>query len=430
MNSHLLKRQLRLQDLFQLCDGVLFIQFLECLTGLEFRYKFDPKPTMRIQKIQNVSIVLQHISSFLDIKLVNCGPEDIVDQNEKMLLGLLYSLYVKYNIRSLDKEGQRAEEILLNWVKDIAKAYGVDVSSYGSSFTDGRALLALVDAFVEDKDKLDYSKLVSQVPVDTIEAAFRGAADHMGIPRLIDPKILASGKLDERSMVLIVSSFHHAFKVFEKQREQERRLREIQAELMKKTMSLEEAEAELLKRAKAIEDASQELERTKRELDSQLAKTPPSEIWSGYLKNPGGLLPAITIPFSLDDAAKKFTAYHIKITLGSKVWVVAKRYSEVDKLASELQKEFGKKVVVPKMPPKKPIGKMNPEFVAQRKTQLQQFLQEVVHLEPLLTSQPFAAFISKNSITTLIDVESFKKLQIEKYKMENKKDAVFSDDDD
>ena len=323
------KRQLHIESLFDLCDSLLLISFIEQLSGLEFRSKYNPKPSLRVQKIENLSIVLSHLASFYDIRLVNCGPEDIVDRNEKMLLSLLYCLYVKFNIRALETEGGlKAEEVLLDWVRRTTSPYAsIEITTYAASFLDGRAFLALVAAFVDDKDQFDYDKLVASEPVETIEAAFKGAAAHMGIPRMIDAKIVAAGKLDERSLVLIVASFFHAFQVFEKQREQERRLKEIQTELKRKTMILEEAEAELLKRARAIEDASQELERTKRELANQKAKVPPSEIWAEYLKDPKGALPSITIPFSIEDSTKKFTSYHIKVTLGAKIWVVSRRSS-------------------------------------------------------------------------------------------------------
>jgi len=56
------------------------------------------KPAMRIHKVNNLLISLQ----FLDrekVKLVNIGAEDLVDRKLKLILGLIWTLILRYQIQ-------------------------------------------------------------------------------------------------------------------------------------------------------------------------------------------------------------------------------------------------------------------------------------------------------------------------------------------
>lgn len=55
--------------------------------------RYNRKPVMRVQKAENASKALQFISD-RGVKLTNIGPEDIVDGNLKLILGMVGVLRV------------------------------------------------------------------------------------------------------------------------------------------------------------------------------------------------------------------------------------------------------------------------------------------------------------------------------------------------
>merc|ERR1712000_747283 len=81
VNTVLEQREMRIEDLSQdLSSGVELINFLELLSGKSLNKKYDKKPQMRIQKIQNVHLALKFLESEMDVKLVGIGAEDFAEQ--------------------------------------------------------------------------------------------------------------------------------------------------------------------------------------------------------------------------------------------------------------------------------------------------------------------------------------------------------------
>jgi len=68
-------------------DGILLIKFLEIISGDKLG-----KPNrgrMRVQKIENLNRCLEFLKH-KRIQLENIGAEDILDGNERLILGLMY----------------------------------------------------------------------------------------------------------------------------------------------------------------------------------------------------------------------------------------------------------------------------------------------------------------------------------------------------
>lgn len=68
-------------------DGVKLIQLLEIMSETSLG-RYNRKPVMRVQKAENASKALQFIRD-RGVKLTNIGPEDIVDGNLKLILGMV-----------------------------------------------------------------------------------------------------------------------------------------------------------------------------------------------------------------------------------------------------------------------------------------------------------------------------------------------------
>ena len=73
------------------------------------------------------------------------------------------------------------------------------------------AFLALCDKFIQNRDTLNFETFQKDNQNDNLAAAFELAEKHLGIPKLLDPQEVSEGNVDERSLVLYISLYFHAF---------------------------------------------------------------------------------------------------------------------------------------------------------------------------------------------------------------------------
>ena len=97
---------------------------------------------MRVQRFENVNIALNFIKS-RGIQMTNIGAEDVVDGNRKIILGLIWTLILRFTISDINEEGMTAKEGLLLWCQRKTACYEeVEVRDFSSSWNDGLALWA------------------------------------------------------------------------------------------------------------------------------------------------------------------------------------------------------------------------------------------------------------------------------------------------
>ena len=93
-----------------------------------------------MQKFENVNKSLDFIRS-RRIQLTNTGAEDVVDGNSKIILGLIWTLILRFTISDINEEGLSAKEGLLLWCQRKTACYDeVEVRDFSSSWNDGLAL--------------------------------------------------------------------------------------------------------------------------------------------------------------------------------------------------------------------------------------------------------------------------------------------------
>ncbi|KAG8951154.1 alpha-actinin [Tulasnella sp. 419] len=128
-----------MNSLHELSDGVKLIQLMEIMGDVSLG-RYNKNPRMRVQKAENVTKALEFITS-RGVKLTNIGSEDIVDGNIKLILGMIWTLILRFTIADINEEGLSAKEGLLLWCQRKTAPYKeVDVQDFTYSWTDGLAL--------------------------------------------------------------------------------------------------------------------------------------------------------------------------------------------------------------------------------------------------------------------------------------------------
>lgn len=148
--------------------------------------------------------------------MTNIGAEDVVDGNRKIILGLIWTLILRFTISDINEEGMTAKEGLLLWCQRKTACYDeVDVRDFSGSWNDGLAFCALLD--IHRPDLIDYDALDKSDRRGNMQMAFDIAHKEIGIPKLLDVEDVCDvAKPDERSLMTYIAYWFHAFSQMEK----------------------------------------------------------------------------------------------------------------------------------------------------------------------------------------------------------------------
>ncbi|KAF5590459.1 alpha-actinin [Fusarium pseudocircinatum] len=215
LNTKIEARNLEVKDLVKdLSDGVMLIHLLECLSH-ESLGRYASKPKLRVQKFENANLALDFVKS-RGIQMTNIGAEDVVDGNQKIVLGLIWTLILRFTISDINEEGMSAKEGLLLWCQRKTACYDeVEVRDFSASWNDGLAFCALLD--IHRPDLIDYDALDKKDHRGNMQLAFDIAHKEIGIPKLLDVEDVCDvAKPDERSLMTYIAYWFHAFSQMEK----------------------------------------------------------------------------------------------------------------------------------------------------------------------------------------------------------------------
>ncbi|KAL1906405.1 alpha-actinin [Sporothrix stenoceras] len=215
LNTKLQERDLEVKDLVaDLSDGVILIHLLECLSS-ESLGRYAAKPKLRVQRFENANLSLNFIKS-RGIQMTNIGAEDVVDGNRKIILGLIWTLILRFTISDINEAGMTAKEGLLLWCQRKTACYDeVDVRDFSGSWNDGLAFCALLD--IHRPDLIDYDALDKNDRRGNMQLAFDLAHREIGIPKLLDVEDVCDvAKPDDLSLMTYIAYWFHAFSQMEK----------------------------------------------------------------------------------------------------------------------------------------------------------------------------------------------------------------------
>lgn len=203
-------RDVQIDDIVKdLSDGIILIHLLEILSQ-ESLGRYAARPKLRVQRFENVNIALEFIKS-RKIQLTNIGAEDIVDGNRKIILGLIWTLILRFTISDINDQGLSAREGLLLWCQRKTACYeDVHVTDFSASWNNGLAFCALLD--IHRPDLIDYDELDKNDHRGNMQLAFDIASKEIGIPDLLDVEDVCDvAKPDERSLMTYIAYWFHAF---------------------------------------------------------------------------------------------------------------------------------------------------------------------------------------------------------------------------
>jgi actinin alpha len=253
VNSHVLKsgKEYAIDNLLtDLADGLKFAKFLENISNKSIG-KLEKKPRMRIHKVSNCDRCIKFLQDE-GIKLVGIGAENVVDGNQTLILGLIWSIICQYMIADISDEELAGKEALLLWCKKKTKGYkGVDpdpgMTNFHTSWQNGMAFCALIHK--HRPDLLDISKCSPDTPHENLKLAFEVAEEKLGIPQLLDVEDVADvPKPDERSIITYVVQYYHVFAKANKGEVAGRRV----GKLVDLTRQIEEMKSNYTERARKL----------------------------------------------------------------------------------------------------------------------------------------------------------------------------------
>ncbi|KAK9533937.1 hypothetical protein VZT92_009024 [Zoarces viviparus] len=216
VNSILSRVGCRISDLYlDLRDGRMLIKLLEVLSGERL-----PKPTkgrMRIHCLENVDKALQFLKE-QRVHLENMGSHDIVDGNHRLILGLIWTIILRFQIQDIvvetgqadQKETRSAKDALLLWCQMKTAGYpNVNIRNFTTSWKDGMAFNALIHK--HRPDLVEYNSLTRSNPSHNLQSAFNVAEQQLGVTKLLDPEDVFTENPDEKSIITYVVAFYHYF---------------------------------------------------------------------------------------------------------------------------------------------------------------------------------------------------------------------------
>ncbi|XP_059484234.1 spectrin beta chain, non-erythrocytic 2 isoform X2 [Neocloeon triangulifer] len=216
INSFLSKARMEVEELFtDLSDGKRLLKLLEIISGERLGKPNNGR--MRVHKIENVNKSLAFLHT--KVRLESIGAEDIVDGNPRLILGLIWTIILRFQIQEIEieveednesSEKRSAKDALLLWCQRKTSGYpGVNIQDFSSSWRSGLGFNALIHS--HRPDLIDFNKLSPGKHIDNLNYAFDVAQNELGVPRLLDAEDIDTHRPDEKSVLTYVASYYHTF---------------------------------------------------------------------------------------------------------------------------------------------------------------------------------------------------------------------------
>lgn len=250
-NNHLVKRHGKDAAISQIDKdfetGIKLMELVNALYGNPMPQKYNKAPKAKPFKLDNIELALKMLDE-AGVKTHFLKPNHLVDCDQTMILGMIWSIILDYQIKGISVEELSAKEGLLLWCKKKTAGYkDVKVENFTTSWQDGLAFCALIHK--HRPDLLNFDECSKADPKKNLLLAFDVAEKSLGIPRLLEPEdLLDTARPDERSIVTYVSEYFHCFS---SQNQGEAAARRIQ-KMIEFAMATDKLKDDYLERAKKL----------------------------------------------------------------------------------------------------------------------------------------------------------------------------------
>jgi glutaredoxin-related protein len=155
-----------------------------------------------MQKVENLGIALNFIQNE-GIQLVNIGPSDLADGNINLILGLIWTLILRFEINAGGGDG---EGDLLQWVRSKIPEY--NINNFQKDWNDGRAVCALIDALVPGLCP-DHKSMDRKAKKQNCAHGINTADRNMDIQPLLAPEEMAHPKVHKQAMMTYIAQYRN-----------------------------------------------------------------------------------------------------------------------------------------------------------------------------------------------------------------------------
>ncbi|KAH8233348.1 hypothetical protein KR026_007226 [Drosophila bipectinata] len=201
VNEHLRETGMQVHDwATDFCDGTCLCALVESLQTRPLKPSWNRRPANQHHYLENATTALKSIEAD-HIKLVNIGNVDIVNGNIKLILGLIWSLIVRYQI---GRSKFPPRKLMLAWLQ--AALPDCKITNLTTDWNSGVNLAALLD-YCQPGLFPHWRSLDPSQSVRNCTQAMDMAQREFGVPKVLEPEYLASPWLDELSGMTYLSYF-------------------------------------------------------------------------------------------------------------------------------------------------------------------------------------------------------------------------------
>eukprot|EP00475_Leptophrys_vorax_P014943 TRINITY_DN2120_c0_g1_i1.p1 TRINITY_DN2120_c0_g1~~TRINITY_DN2120_c0_g1_i1.p1 ORF type:complete len:458 (-),score=151.57 TRINITY_DN2120_c0_g1_i1:86-1459(-) len=198
-NDMLSERGRKIENLkTDLKDGIALINILEVASKKSLG-RYNKHPKIEAQKAENLILCFNFLKQE-NVKLVNIGHEDLMGGNLRLILGLIWTLILEYEI------GKGGIDELMKWVRSKIPEY--NIQNWTKDWNDGRAICALTNAvcpgLIPGHAELNPDEKEANCArgIDTAFEALR-------VDKLILPEEMCHPKVDKMAMMTYIAQFRN-----------------------------------------------------------------------------------------------------------------------------------------------------------------------------------------------------------------------------
>ncbi|KAK8888747.1 GTPase activator activity protein [Tritrichomonas musculus] len=205
-------QEIKIEDITKdLSNGVALVELAKMLTQKELERQWCSDPKRNIEMVQNCDLAIEMFEKD-GVKLVGISGKDINDNNQKLILGLIWSLILRYSIsKSIDMEpnsnskssniSKSKKDALLSWAIERTSNYPniKNFTPYDLS------LCALLDSYFPEK--INYYSLNPNETEHNSKLATQ-VMDELGIPVFVYPEDITNQecKVDDKTLLTQLST--------------------------------------------------------------------------------------------------------------------------------------------------------------------------------------------------------------------------------